>query len=125
MTFCLPVEEVIATNLAIEKGRHAVLDVAKLEAALARPMHGFGDTLFYPTVVERAAVLLESLAAAHAFIDGNKRTAWISCNVYLNAFGLPLRMMTREEAGGMVVAITTHQVDLQTLALWFTQNQAE
>lgn len=122
MTFCLPVEEVIATNRAIERERHILLDRGKLESALARPIMSFDGRALYPTVVERAAVLLESLAAAHAFMDGNKRTAWISCNIYLGAFGVVLRDLPADLAGGVVLGLTTHAYDVKFVARWIADN---
>ena len=38
----------------------------------------FDGVDLYPTVVEKAAVLLRGVIAANSFLDGNKRTAWIA-----------------------------------------------
>jgi death on curing protein len=45
-------------------------------SALAAPQAGFGDTDVYPTLLEKAAVLLERLARNHPLLDGNKRCFW-------------------------------------------------
>jgi death-on-curing family protein len=42
-----------------------------LEAALVRPQTGY-----YADLIEEAAALWESLSQNHAFLDGNKRTAF-------------------------------------------------
>jgi len=72
----------------------------------------------YPTVVERAAVLLDGLAKAHAFQEGNKRTAWISMTTYLKHNGFVLRPMDAETAGGMVLQLVNHEIDLRAATIW-------
>lgn len=41
----------------------------------------------YPTLFEKAAALLHSVASNHALIDGNKRTAWAAAMVFLDLNG--------------------------------------
>src|ERR1700691_2458545 len=50
-------------------------DLGLLEAALARPQTSAFGADAYPTLDEKAAALLHSLARNHALIDGNKRLA--------------------------------------------------
>lgn len=38
----------------------------------------------------KAAALLQSLARNHAFVDGNKRTAWAAAWTFLHINGIPL-----------------------------------
>jgi death on curing protein len=52
-----------------------VRDRHLLRAAAARPaLHAFGQEA-YPTLLDKAAALMHSLAAHHLFFDGNKRAA--------------------------------------------------
>lgn len=45
-----------------------------LDSAVSQPAQsGFG-TEFYPTVHDKAAVLLRGIVGNHCFVDGNKRT---------------------------------------------------
>ncbi|PPG35202.1 type II toxin-antitoxin system death-on-curing family toxin [Pseudoclavibacter sp. RFBG4] len=70
---------------------------ADLESAVAQPAASFnGD--FYPTLLEKAAVLLRGIAAAHAFVDGNKRTAWYSMTTFLDLNGIQIDCDVREAA---------------------------
>jgi len=59
-------------------GAAGIRDEGALEAALARPQNGYYADLF-----EEAAALWESVSQNHAFIDGNKRTAFASLDVFL------------------------------------------
>jgi death-on-curing protein len=47
----------------------------------------FGAEL-YPTLHEKAAALLHSVARNHALIDGNERTAWLAMRVFLRFNGV-------------------------------------
>lgn len=62
-------------NAEITGGDTHVRDVHLLKSAASRPMIVlFGEPQF-PTLVDKAAALLHSLAYHHLFADGNKRTA--------------------------------------------------
>jgi death-on-curing protein len=62
-------------------------DAGLLDSACHRPAATvFGEDA-YPTLLLKAAALLHSLTANHPFIDGNKRTAWLSTVVFLRDNG--------------------------------------
>lgn len=118
VTYCLDPDAVIEINRRETGFAHLVLDRGKLESALARPLASFAGAVVFPTTVERAAALLEGVAQAHAFFDGNKRTAWIALNTYLDLCGLELEMMTDEESGAYVLAVVNKHLNLKESALW-------
>ena len=68
-----------------------VRDEGLLQAALARPQASVFGKDAYPTVWDKAAALLHSLAGNHLFVDGNKRCAWTAAWAFLglNGFTLP------------------------------------
>ena len=53
------------------------------DSALATPSAGFGDQDAYPTLIEKAAVLVEHLARNHPLPDGNKRAAFLSVWLFM------------------------------------------
>ncbi len=59
-------------------GSSGLRDPGLLEAALFRPQTGY-----YADLIEEAAALWESLSQSHAFIDGNKRTAFAAMYTFL------------------------------------------
>lgn len=63
--------------------------IALAESALATPQAGFGDQDAYPTLIEKAAVLVEHLARNHPLPDGNKRAAFLSVWLFLEVNGQP------------------------------------
>ena len=88
MTDYLTVAEVQAMHAdQIQRygGSHGIRDHGLLEAALFRPQTGY-----YADLIEEAAALWESLAQNHAFIDGNKRTAFAATYTFLAINGARL-----------------------------------
>lgn len=63
-------------QILIEKfgGATGVRDNKALEAAINRPFATFDQQELYPTAVDKAASILESIVVNHPFQDGNKRT---------------------------------------------------
>ncbi|MBX3256616.1 MAG: type II toxin-antitoxin system death-on-curing family toxin [Chitinophagaceae bacterium] len=55
-------------------GTPGIRDRVALESALARPFQTFDKKELYPSALEKAASLIESVLINHPFIDGNKRT---------------------------------------------------
>ena len=65
-------------------GSHGTRDEGLLESAIARPYQTFGGNDLYPTVFEKAAAIAESIVINHPFVDGNKRTGFLTCWQFLN-----------------------------------------
>ena len=86
MTHDFPtLEEVIAIHDAqIDEfgGGAGLRDPGALESAIMRPQLGYYDGL-----LDEAAALLESLTMNHPFVDGNKRTAFATTEVFLSLNG--------------------------------------
>ena len=86
MTHDFPtLEEVIAIHDAqIDEfgGGAGLRDAGALESAIMRPQLGYYDGL-----LDEAAALLESLTMNHPFVDGNKRTAFATTEVFLSLNG--------------------------------------
>ena len=59
-------------------GSPGLRDAGALEAALFRPQSGYYDDLIW-----EAAGLFESMAMNHPFVDGNKRIAFATVDVFL------------------------------------------
>ena len=64
-------------------GSSGVRDDHLLESALARPqqLYAYGDPL--PELADLAATLAYGLARNHPFVDGNKRTAAVVCETFI------------------------------------------
>jgi death-on-curing protein len=62
-------------NDEVTGGHTYVRDVHLLNSAAARPALVVFNEVQFPTLIDKAASLLHSLAYHHLFADGNKRTA--------------------------------------------------
>lgn len=70
-------------QLGLYGGAPGVRDEGLVLSALLRPQTGY-----YSDVIEEAAALWESLAMNHGFIDGNKRVAFATTVLFLQANGV-------------------------------------
>lgn len=71
-------------QLAEHGGSSGVRDTNMLESALARPqqLYAYGDPP--PDLADLAATLAYGIARNHPFVDGNKRTAAVACETFIN-----------------------------------------
>ena len=77
-------------NDEVTEGHTFVRDLHLLDSAARRPaLTLFGEEQF-PTLVDKAASLLHSVAYHHLFADGNKRTALRAVTLFLRVNGYQL-----------------------------------
>jgi death-on-curing protein len=93
-------------ELAADLGELEVRDLGLLEAAAQRPQTTLYGQEAYPTIPEKAAVLLESLTRNHALVDGNKRIGWLAAVVFLDLNGITLETPD-DDAYDLVIAVST------------------
>ena len=70
-------------QLAEHGGSSGVRDEGLLDSALARPQQLFAYGEPPPDLADLAASLAYGLARNHPFVDGNKRTAAVMCEVFI------------------------------------------
>ena len=70
-----------------------IRDRGMVESALARPVHlaRYGSL----DAAELAAAYAYGIAKNHGFLDGNKRTAWVTARLFLADNGKRLEFSTR------------------------------
>jgi death-on-curing protein len=106
----LPVEVVIKHNqLEVEATgeRHFVRDLGLLESALARPRNFFGYG--QEDIVVLAVALMAGIAQAHAFEQGNKRTAFAAMRLFLGANGYDTSFDDTTPWAQQIIALVEHQ----------------
>ncbi len=122
MTDYLTVAEVLAMHAdQIERygGSQGVRDPGLLEASLYRPQTGY-----YAGLIEEAAALWESLAQNHAFIDGNKRTAFAATYTFLAINGSRLSADAQEAYDFIAGLHETNQFRFEKLVPWLRNHIA-
>jgi death-on-curing protein len=116
MTDYLTLTEVLVMHAdLIERygGSPGVKDPGLLEAALYRPQTGY-----YADLIEEAAALWESLAQNHAFIDGNKRTAFAVTYTFLAINGARLTADARGTYDFVAALYLANQFSFDKLVPW-------
>lgn len=78
-------------------GAEGIRDMGAVESAVFRPQCGY-----YADLIEEACALLESLLINHPFVDGNKRTAFAACDVFLRINGMSIHADTTVLYGMMM-----------------------
>ena len=106
-----------ADHIARYGGGEGIRDPGLLEAALFRPQTGY-----YPTLIDEAAALWESLSQNHPYVDGNKRTAFAATYVFLAINGLEITA-TDDEAQDFVLGLyATSSITFDNLRAWLGEN---
>ena len=101
----------------IMTGKRKVRDIDLLLAAEQRPQSSaFGEDA-YPTLHEKAAALLHSLARNHPFTDGNKRTATVGALFLLAINGAGV-VWEPAAALEMILAVAEGRASWQAFAGW-------
>ncbi len=99
----------------------AVRDLGLLDSAAHRPQTSLLGEDAYPSIDEKAAVLLESIVRNHPLIDGNKRLGWIAAVMFLELNGLRVDAPL-DHAYDLVIAVATgamtYQESAARLAAW-------
>ena len=112
-------------QVLIEKfgGTNGIKDQGSLEAALHRPYATFDQKELYPTPVEKAAAILESILINHPFIDGNKRTGYVLMRLTLMEGGLDIKASQKEKYE-FVIQVSEGKLNITQIKNWITANLA-
>ncbi|HEU5168080.1 MAG TPA: type II toxin-antitoxin system death-on-curing family toxin [Chitinophagaceae bacterium] len=102
-------------------GSHGIRDNAALESAIARPLQTFDGNDLYPSVLEKAASLIESILVNHPFIDGNKRTGYTALRLYLIQNGLDITA-SHENKYEFVINIASGTLKYKGILSWLKSN---
>jgi len=98
-------------------GAPGLRDKGLLESSLFRPQTGHYDDL-----AQMAAALFESLISNHAFVDGNKRVAFFTCDVFLRLNGWKLKVDSDSGYEFIVGSLERSQCDFDHLLPWIQQH---
>lgn len=116
----LTVADVIAIHdLQIERfgGADGLRDPGALESALYRPQSGY-----YKDLIQEAAALWESLSQNHPFIDGNKRTAFVSTFLFLSINNIEVAASGKEGFDFVVECYENAKANYGTFEKWLRNN---
>ena len=105
-------------------GSKGIRDLGGLEAALHRPYATFDGNDLYPSAVEKASAIFESLIINHPFIDGNKRIAYVLMRLTLmeNSFDI---VASQDEKYKMTISASKGEIGFEEIKQWLTERIKE
>ncbi|MFE0136551.1 type II toxin-antitoxin system death-on-curing family toxin [Streptomyces sp. NPDC059037] len=121
----IQIDEILAIARTVNGTEYSVRDMGLLVSAIERPRTNVFGAELYPTLHEKAAALLHSVARNHALIDGNKRTAWLAMRVFLRLNGVSASTVPPPVsiAGPFVEEVAQDNIDVPVIAkrlsAWF------
>lgn len=106
-------------NILIDKfgGSKGVRDMGSLQSALARPYATFEQNDLYPTSIEKAAALFESLIINHPFVDGNKRISYVLMRIILLQDNLDI-LASQDEKYKFVISASKGESRYEEIKEW-------
>jgi death on curing protein len=108
-------------SLAEHGGASGLRDEGLLDSALARPLNllAYGE----PDAADLAASYGLGLAKNHAFVDGNKRAAFLAVGLFLALNGYRLNA-SQTDATLTVMSLAAGEIDEAEFARWIRANSA-
>lgn len=108
-------------SLAEHGGVSGLRDEGLLDSALARPLNllAYGN----PDAADLAAAYGLGLAKNHAFVDGNKRAAFLAVGLFLALNGHRLNA-SQADATLTVMSLAAGEIDETEFARWIRANSA-
>lgn len=103
-----------ALAVVAKLGLH-VRDEGLLFSALARPAASMFGVDAYPTLEQKAAALISSIAQNHALFDGNKRLSLFLTFAFIRINGYELTI-TQDEAFDLVLDVAQSSLELDEIA---------
>lgn len=106
-------------SLAEHGGAAGLRDEGLLDSALARPLNllAYGE----PDHADLAASYGVGLAKNHAFVDGNKRAAFLAVGLFLHLNGYRLKA-SQAEATLTMLAVAAGDISEAAFAEWLRQH---
>ena len=106
-----------ARQITEHGGGASIRDKSLLRSALARPqqLYAYGDPS--PDIAALAASLAYGIAKNHPFVDGNKRTAAVLCELFIMVNGMSLEASDQEMLS-VFLALAGGSLNEEELANW-------
>jgi len=102
-------------------GSYGIRDNAALESAITRPFQTFDGKELYPSVLEKAAALIESILINHPFIDGNKRTGYTLLRLFLISKEMDI-IASQDNKYEFVIDIAAGTLNYEGIGSWLIPN---
>ena len=108
-------------QLAEHGGGDGIRDEGLLLSALTKPQNLYHYSDPKPTIAELAASYAFAISSNHAFVDGNKRTAFIICQLFLELNGYVLKAGDSEKYETFIKLAASQMAETE-LEHWISEN---
>jgi death-on-curing protein len=98
-------------------GHPGVRDRELLKSSIFRPYVTFDSVDLYPTTVDKAAAVIESIVKNHPFFDGNKRTGYTIMRLLLLNDELDIKA-SEDEKFKFVIQIAEGKLSFDEIRNW-------
>lgn len=106
-------------QLAEHGGGEGVRDEGLLDSALGRPLNKFSYE--EPDIFMLAAAYAYGIATNHPFVDGNKRTAYVTALTFLRLNGFRVTA-SQTDKYDTFIKLASGELEEEALAEWFRSN---
>jgi death-on-curing protein len=113
---CLAFHSMLIANFG---GADGLRDAPKMDAALNRPKQQFHYE--NASIIQLAATYVSGIVKSHPFIDGNKRTGLMACQIFIESNGYRFEA-TEEEAAIQIIALADSRLSDEALTAWLEAN---
>jgi len=118
----LSVEDLLRIADGVVDGQVVVRELGLLASAAHRPQTTVFGADAYPSLADKAAALMHSLARNHPLIDGNKRLAWAATRIFCLLNGEDLRYVSVDAAEEFVLSVARGDLEVEDIAEWIRRS---
>ncbi len=108
-------------QLAEHGGGEGIRDAGLLESALGKPKNLYHYSDPKPALADLAASYAYGIALNHPFVDGNKRTAFIACQLFLRLSGIQITA-SQAEKYDTFIKLASDDLSEKFLAKWINEH---
>ena len=112
-------------SILIERfgGSNGIRDSELLNSALYRPFQTFDGQELYPTPIDKAAAILESIVKNNPFIDGNKRTGYVLARLLLMNEQVDIAA-NEEKKYLLLISVSTGELSFDQIKEWLEKHSS-
>ena len=102
-------------------GASGIRDIGLLKSAIGRPFATFSGEDLYPEIYLKAGALIQSIVKNHPFVDGNKRTAFVSTMVLLKINNIHIGALQKDVVKFML-DVANKNLSVEDIASWLKEH---
>ena len=102
-------------------GLSGVRDIGMLKSAIGRPFATFGGEDLYTDIFLKTGALVQSIVKNHPFVDGNKRTALVSCIVFLKMNGA-IFDVSQKDSVKFMMQVANKNLSVDEISSWIKKH---